>query len=200
MPERPSPALLVKLGRLQAERPWLFVLIAALSLIPAAFAARGLGFRADFAELLPDNKESVVEMRRVSQRLPGVTTLTVAAEIADGKNRASARAIRGCVLVPKLRALGPDMGRRRRLRSTARLARFFEENKFLYAKLDDLKQAHRRDRRALRLRDRQGSKARCSTTRSRPRRSAPSASEKRLSGKTERARRRSPSSTPTATT
>jgi uncharacterized protein len=140
MGERPPPRLLVKLGELQAARPWLFVVIALLSLIPAAFAAAGLGFKADFAELLPDNKPSVIEMRRVADRLPGASTLTVVAQIEDTLHRRSLERFVDA-LVPKLKAMGPEwVGAVDYGVQDAR--RFFDQNKLLYADLADLKQAH----------------------------------------------------------
>jgi uncharacterized protein len=140
MSERTPPKILVKLGELQAQRPWWFVWFAILSLIPAAWAAKGLGFKADFSELLPDNKPSVIEMRRVSKRLAGVSTLSVVAQISDTGN---ARSLQKFVdaLVPKLMALGPewvgavDHG----VQDTRK---FFEDNKLLFADLKDLEKAH----------------------------------------------------------
>ena len=140
MSERPPPRILVKLGELQAQRPWWFVWFAILSLIPAAWAAKGLGFKADFSELLPDNKPSVIEMRRVSKRLAGVSTLSVVAQIGDTGNAKSLQKFVDA-LVPKLDALGPewvgavDHG----VQDTRR---FFEDNKLLFADLKDLEKAH----------------------------------------------------------
>jgi len=115
------------------------VLVAALTLVPSVLFATRLGFKPDFSELLPDNKDSVIEMRRVSQRLPGITTLTVTAEIADGKNSAALRAFVDA-LAPKLQALGPewvasvDYG-------VHESRKFFDQNKLLYAKLEDIQAA-----------------------------------------------------------
>ena len=140
MKERPTPRVLVRLGELQARKPWLFVLIAVLSVIPAGIASAGLGFKADFAELLPDNKPSVIEMRRVSERLPGASTLTVVAQIDDTLNRSSLERFVDA-LVPKLQRMGPewvgavDYG----VQATRR---FFEEEKLYYADLEDLRKAH----------------------------------------------------------
>ncbi len=134
------PGWLARVARLQAQRPWLLVLLAALSLVPAAFATSQLGFKADFAELLPDHKDSVVEMHRVSKRLAGSSTLSVVLSIADGSKRASLEA--GIdALVPPLQALGKewvgavDFGVRD-------AQHFFEQNSLLYASLDELKRAH----------------------------------------------------------
>lgn len=143
MNERRLPAALALLGELQSRHPWHFLVIGLCSLLPALwgiFGGDGLGFRAEFAELLPDNKPSVIEMRRVSERLPGVSTLTVTAEIEDGRNKqALARFVD--TLVPKLLALGPD--RVGAVDYGVKDSRaFFEDNKLLFAKFEDLKQAH----------------------------------------------------------
>lgn len=140
MKPHPTPRLLVRLGELQARYPWYFVAIAIVSLVPALFAALGLGFRGDFAELLPDNKDSVIEARRVAKRLPGIATLTIVAEVRGGAHPAELKAFVDA-LVPKLMALGPswvgavDFG-------TQETRRFFDKNKLLFADLGDLQTAH----------------------------------------------------------
>jgi hypothetical protein len=140
MNERPPPRLLVRLGALQAQKPLVVLLAALLSLIPAVFFATRLGFRPDFAELLPDNKDSVLEMRRVSQRLPGITTLTVTAEIADGKNEEKLRQfVDG--LVPRLEKIGAPWVERVDW-SVLETRKFFDNNKVLFANLEDLQKAH----------------------------------------------------------
>ena len=63
MIQPPPPRLLLWLGQLQTRRPWLLLLVALLTMIPAAWAASGLTLKSDFAELLPDNKDSVIVMR-----------------------------------------------------------------------------------------------------------------------------------------
>jgi predicted RND superfamily exporter protein len=140
--ERRLPPALAYLATLQATRPWLLVVIAVLTLIPAALAASQLGFKADFSELLPDTKESVIEMRRVSKRLAGNSTLSVVLTTsAPGK----LPELKACAdaLVPALYGLGKesvgaiDYG-------VKDAQRFFDENALLYASLADLKKAHER--------------------------------------------------------
>lgn len=143
MSERKPPRILIRLGELQTKYPWRFVLISLLTLIPAIYAIvghGGLGFRSDFAELLPEHKDSVIEMHRVSERLPGAATLTITAEIENGSNREALKKFVD-LMVPRLLALGPnkvgavDYG----VQATQE---FFEKNKLLYAPLKDLRQAH----------------------------------------------------------
>ncbi|MFZ5897153.1 MAG: efflux RND transporter permease subunit [Myxococcota bacterium] len=136
------PGVLKRLAALQARFPWHFVVIALITLLPAAWSTSRLGFRPDFAELLPDNKDSVIEMRRVSKRLAGASTLSLVAQIDDGAKRQALRTFVDTV-VPKLRALGPDWvgavdyG----VKDTQQ---FFESQKLLYASLADLQRAHDR--------------------------------------------------------
>lgn len=137
--ERTAPRILQRLGAAQAHRPWLLLLVAALTLLPSGLFASRLGFKPDFSELLPDNKDSVIEMRRVSKRLPGVTTLAVTAEIADAQNSAALKAFVDA-LAPRLEALGPDQVAQVD-RGVHESRRFFEQNKLLYADLKDLQSA-----------------------------------------------------------
>jgi predicted RND superfamily exporter protein len=143
-PERHLPRWLAFLAELQARRPWLLVVLALLTLVPAGFASNQLfhDLRMDFSELLPDNKESVIEMRRVSKRLAGASTLSIALSTSSqGKQKE----LEACVdaLVPELYGLGPewvgavDSG-------VKETRRFFDENAAFYASLDDLKKAHAR--------------------------------------------------------
>jgi predicted RND superfamily exporter protein len=115
------------------------LLVAFLTLIPSTFFTLHLGFKPDFAELLPDHKDSVVEMRRVSKRLPGITSLTVTAEIADGKNEAALVKFVDTV-VPKLEALGQPWVERVEWGSQETKT-FFDKNKLLFAKTEDLQKA-----------------------------------------------------------
>ncbi len=138
--ERRLPALLAWLADVQARRPVVLIVLAVLTLLPTGWATSRLGLKPDFAELLPDNKDSVIEMRRTAQRLRGASTLSVVAQIKDGSKR---QALRTFVdnLVPRLQALGPewvgsvDYG----VHDTRR---FFESHKLLYADLPELKKAH----------------------------------------------------------
>src|ERR1043165_3812438 len=122
-------------GRFQIERPWMMVLLALVTTAPAVVAARGLGLKTDFSELLPDNKPSVVEMRRVSEKLTSASTLTMVAEVPA--THPEALEAFAAAIVPKVQALGPawvgavDAGNRE-------AHAFFDHNKLLYAPLDDI--------------------------------------------------------------
>ena len=140
MSERELPRLLVWLGSLQARRPFLLLLVAFLSLLPAAWATSHLTLKPDLAELLPENKDSVITARRVGKRLAGASTLTITAEVKDGQNHLALTRFVDA-LVPKLTALGPDKVGRVDYGTQDR-DRFFGENKILFAKMDDLQKAH----------------------------------------------------------
>jgi uncharacterized protein len=126
--------LLLKLADLQVRRPWAVVLVIAVSLIPAGWAASRLELRTSFSELLPDTKPSVIEMRRIESRLAGMSTLTVVAE-GSGDIAALQRFVDRSS--PRIRALGPDYVAAVDDGSRAVRA-FFEQNKHLYADLEDL--------------------------------------------------------------
>lgn len=134
MRKNPVAPLLARLAALQVARPWLVMLITALTLLPTGYWLSRLELRSSFSELLPEDKPSVIELERVNQRLPGVTTLTVAAE---GKDVESLKRFVDRVS-PRIRALGPeyvagvDDG-------TRGLEEFFATNKHLYADLGDIR-------------------------------------------------------------
>lgn len=135
----PPPRIFQWLGQWQANRPWLVLLMALLTIIPAGIGAAGLKFKPDFAELLPDGKESVIEMHRVSARLPGASTLSLYIQTRESNPKALEAFVDE--VTPKLQALGPEwVGR---VDSGVKDSQqFFEKNKLLYAKYDDLKKAH----------------------------------------------------------
>ncbi|MEQ9318100.1 MAG: MMPL family transporter, partial [Polyangiaceae bacterium] len=93
--------------------------------------------RTSFSELLPDNKASVVEMRRLKSRLAQDTTLTV---VGQGQDTEALKRFVDA-LSPRIRALGPD-----KVVSvedgTRELRAFFTDHKHLYADLEDIEQLH----------------------------------------------------------
>jgi uncharacterized protein len=127
------------LGRAQVERPWAVALLAVVTTVPALLAARGLGLKTDFSELLPDNKPSVVEMRRVGEKLTSASTLTLVVDVPQSHTEALERFAQA--VVPRIQALGPqwvgavDAGNRE-------AHTFFDHNKLLYAPLDEVRKVH----------------------------------------------------------
>jgi uncharacterized protein len=141
-PERRLPGWLAFLSDLQAQRPWLLVIIAALTLLPAAWATMHLGLKLEFSELLPDSKESVIEMRRASKRLAGNSTLSIIVRTPQGGQQQALEAYVDA-LIPALYTLGRDqVGAVDYGVKDAR--QFFDENALYYASLDELKKAHDR--------------------------------------------------------
>lgn len=129
--------VLVWLARHQVQRPWWVVAVTALTLVPAALAASRLTLETSFAELLPDTKPSVVEMRRTQKRLSGTSTLTV---VAEGNSTSALKKFVDA-LSPRIRELGPSLVAH--VDDGNRVARaFFEKHQHLYAPLADLEELH----------------------------------------------------------
>jgi len=138
--EREMPKVLAALAGAQARHPWHFVVVACLTLLPCIWAILQIGFKPDFTELLPDNKDSVVEMRRVSKRLAGASTLSIVVQVNDGAHRLALRRFVDA-LVPRLQELGPEwVGQVDAGIKDAQ--QFFESHELLYANLDDITKAH----------------------------------------------------------
>ncbi len=96
-------AWLARLGALQSRRPWIVLAVCGLvTLIAGALASR-LELRTRFDQLLPENRASVVELHRVSERMQGAQNVFV---LLEGNDRATLRKM-GDELVPALRAIGP---------------------------------------------------------------------------------------------
>ena len=129
--------LLERLARLQTDRPLLVVLLITLTLVPALLSARQLELRTSFSELLPDDKPSVVELRRIEGRLAGQSTLTI---VAEGGSVAKLKRFID-ELTPKVVGLGPSWVTR--VDTGTREARaFFKQHAALYADLEDLTEIH----------------------------------------------------------
>lgn len=129
--------LLGSLAALQARRPALFLVLALLTLGPAALLAKNLELRTGFDELLPEKQPSVLELRRAANRLPSMSTLAVTAESKD--TALLKRFIDE--LTPALRAIPGGMvtdveGGLREVQE------FLSKNKHLYAKLADIEALH----------------------------------------------------------
>jgi predicted RND superfamily exporter protein len=122
------------LVHLQVSRPVLVLCFAALTVPPCAWVAARLELRTGFSELLPENMPSVVELRRIGDRLPSVSTLAITAESRD------TALLRRFVdeMTPKLRELPSELVSS--VESGSREARqFFESQQHLYADLEDLR-------------------------------------------------------------
>ncbi len=90
---RPSwlERLLVRLGEIQTRRPLTVLLLVLATLIPTGLLASRLSLRTEFTELLPDGKRSVIEARRIAERLsgksaPGAGTGATLSVVAQSEN------------------------------------------------------------------------------------------------------------------
>jgi predicted RND superfamily exporter protein len=129
--------VLVRLVPIQLARPGVVLFIALLTMIPAGYAISGLRIRTAFGELLPENKPSVIELKRANERLASSSTLVL---VAESQNTALLKRFVD-ELTPELRKLprglvaSVDPG-------PAAALRFFERNKHLYASLKQIEQLH----------------------------------------------------------
>ncbi len=96
--------LLRRLVLFQVQRPWALLLVAIALAIPSYVLARRLELRTGFESLLPENKPSVKELRRVGERTAGASTLTI---VADGHDQKALERF-GDDLVARLRTLPPE--------------------------------------------------------------------------------------------
>ena len=93
-----------RLVTLQVRRPWAFIIAAALLAIPSLYLSRQLALKTGFDALLPENKPSVIELKRVSKRTAGVANLAI---VVDGSDKIALQRFSDALL-PPLRALGTE--------------------------------------------------------------------------------------------
>ncbi len=125
------------LASLQVRSPWWPLFLGALLSICGALLATRLELRTRFDQLLPDHQASVVELRRVSQRVGGQSNVFV---VLEGDDTRSLRAM-GDALVPRLRALGPPWVTSAEDGVQASRA-FLEPRSGLFAGLGELQKVH----------------------------------------------------------
>lgn len=97
-------SVLSRIVALQVRRPWHFVILAVVLSVPAFYLARHLELRTGFDALLPENKPSVIELKRVAQRTAGISSLAIN---ITGEDTSAIQRFSDALL-PKLRALGPN--------------------------------------------------------------------------------------------
>ena len=125
------------LTRVQTERPFYVIALAAVSATVALVIASGLELRTGFGELLPGNKESVLVAEAASKRLASVSTLAIVVE--GGDTAALERFVDE--VGPRLRAIEPELVSQ--VDDGVRDAKkFFEDRSFLYAPLPLVKELH----------------------------------------------------------
>ncbi len=121
----------------QTRRPlWVLALVVLIT-APAIWAATRLDLWTGFDALLPENKPSVIESRRVGEKTAGVASLIL---VIDGKD--PDKLVRfGDALLPDLRALGPDwVGTAENGIQAQR--NFFEQHRALYLPYDRLEKVY----------------------------------------------------------
>src|SRR4029079_19152139 len=94
--------ILLRLPAWQLRAPWRVPLIGLWLQIIGAELARGLELRTRFDQLLPDDQPSVLELKRLSERTAGSSSILV---VLEGGDRDPLRAL-GARLLPPLRAIG----------------------------------------------------------------------------------------------
>lgn len=110
MADAPKQSFFARLIAWQIDRPYHVLFLAVLLTVPAVLLARRLELRTGFESLLPENKASVRELKRVGARTAGVSTFIVVTDIekrADGSHKKVLQRF-GEAFLPKLRELGPD--------------------------------------------------------------------------------------------
>ena len=144
---RPSwlERLLVRLGEVQTRRPLTVLLLVLATLLPTGFLALKLSLRTEFTELLPDGKRSVIEARRIAERLSGKvasnagtgSTLSV---VAKSENIDVLKRFVD-TLAPAIRKLDPKLVTSVQIGS-GEVQDFFRAHKHLYADLSDIQKIH----------------------------------------------------------
>lgn len=127
------------------HRPWMWLGIFLLTVVPAVWLASQLELKSDFKRLLPQNKPSVVTLNRIVEKVGGIGNLVVAIECDDYK--ATERFIDD--LVVELRKLPKKYVRYIEYNSKD-VRQFYSKNKYLYIELNDLREIHKRLARKIR--------------------------------------------------
>ncbi len=97
---------LEKLANLQSRRPFVILFLAAVISLASLPFIRNLGLDSRFIALLPDSRPSVQDLEKVSDRVRGLSALTIAVQSPSKNIEAMRRFIRD--LVQRLEALPPD--------------------------------------------------------------------------------------------
>ena len=95
--------LLLRLAGWQLRAPWQILLIGLAFTLTGGWLARGLELRTRFDQLLPDDQPSVIELKRLSERTAGSSSIFV---VLEGADREALRQAGNSLLQP-LREIGP---------------------------------------------------------------------------------------------
>ena len=94
--------LLLRLAAWQLRAPWQVLLLGLVLTATGLWLSRGLELRTRFDQLLPDDQPSVIELKHLSQRTAGSSSIFV---LLEGADRDTLRRVGG-ELLPPLRAVG----------------------------------------------------------------------------------------------
>src|SRR6187551_380551 len=144
---RPSwlERLLVRLAEFQTRRPLAVLLLVLATLLPTGFLASRLSLRTEFTELLPDGKRSVIEARRIAERLssrstPGAGSGSTLSVVAQSENIDVLKRFVD-TLGPQIRKLDPKLVASVQ-DGSREVQDFFRAHKHLYADLSDIQKIH----------------------------------------------------------
>lgn len=132
-------SFIARLVHTQVRRPWAFIIAAVLVAIPSLHLARQLALNTGFDALLPENKPSVIELKRVSKRTAGVANLAI---VADGTDKLALQRFADALL-PPLRAMGPEWVGTAENGVQAE-QNFLKQRQALYLPLEKIQQIHDR--------------------------------------------------------
>jgi hypothetical protein len=94
--------LLLRLAAWQLRAPWQVLLLGVALTGTGLWLSRGLELRTRFDQLLPDDQPSVIELKHLSERTAGSSSIFV---VLEGADRDTLRKV-GAELLPPLRAVG----------------------------------------------------------------------------------------------
>lgn len=119
------------------KRPKTVVFIAILIAALGGYLASKIKIRSNFAELLPDNAQSVIDIKQINKRVGGMGTLIVSVEGKSLKDmeRFADDLAQKLAAYPKEDVLFVDY-------KVDSQKKFFEKNKYLYLSVDELKKIH----------------------------------------------------------
>jgi len=121
------------------------LLLVLATLLPTGFLASRLSLRTEFTELLPDGKRSVIEARRIAERLssrstPGAGSGSTLSVVAQSENIDVLKRFVD-TLGPQIRKLDPKLVTSVQ-DGSREVQDFFRAHKHLYADLSDIQKVH----------------------------------------------------------
>ena len=125
--------LMIRWAKIAYAHPWKIVLVALLISIAGGYLTTKLSINSDFAMLLPEDAQSVKDLKAISKRMGALGTLIV--QIQGDDFKAMKRLVDD--LVVRLKAYPPSQIRFIDYKVNEH-KKFFNKNKFLYVKIKEL--------------------------------------------------------------